>query len=1193
MADQVLSALITILMRKSADLLAQRIGMMWGIDDQCKKLHDKLLAVQDVITDAEEQGEAKPAVKSWLANLKSAAYDADDVLDEFRYEELRQDAVKRGHKAGKGIVWFSGLFRFKMSRKLKDVVGRIDDLVTEMKTFEFVQGRKDQPVIDRVKTHSYVIESEVVGRGEDKEELVKLLTEASPTNILTVLPIVGMGGLGKTTLAQMVYNDPRVKEHFKLLIWVCVSEKFEVLHLIRLIIDTVIKKDSEVPRDNMELLQNRLRQEIGGQRYLLVLDDVWNDKEDRWDQLRVLLNCGDLGSTVLVTTRNVTVASIMGAVQSNNLGCLGEEDSWDLFRKRAFTKGIKERLDLVEIGKNLVQNCGGLPLAIKTLGGLMSNKHDVREWSAVLEQSKTWKHKLANNEVLPILRLSYDHLPSYVKQCFAFCAVFPKDFGMVKEELVQYWMANGFIPSEMPGNLEMTGSDIFDELAWRSFFQDVKFVLGEHGYESNRTTCKMHDLMHDLAQSVMRDECLSLQESSQIHNTPQCNVRHISWDCLPVNGNKAIECFPAARSLIFNEIYHMLTKEKIKVPKSNSLRVLKQYPKTLEIPFGKLKHLRYLNLSNMDMKTLPDAITTLYLLQTFRLYNCYCLSELPKGMRYMMSLRHLYIEGLSKLQCMPPSLGELKFLQTLSYYIVGIGEGNKIGDLNTLNLGGQLAVYNLREVSDVRDAKEANMASKQNLDRLILCWGMRGSSVEDVESNGSKTIVVDPCDVLDALKPCSKLKALEIKGYIGDKFPIWMTEYHMLENLVELRIIECRRCTNLPPLHRLPLLQVLHIKGMDNLRQLCCGVFMSAEDGEVSAITFPSLKSFELHKMANLDCWYEGDIGDKSLLTFPVLSYLEIMECPKLSAIPVTPLLKKMVVQGNKTLSNLTTGITTIQNLDLVGSGENLSFKPWVSLEKLRIHGFNHIIPPTIGSESEELSVDVNTTALLELRISSCNFWVSPISSNSSLWVWKCFRFVEVLEIEDCDSFTSWPEEELSNLIYLRKMDVSSCTNFLGSPSEPLSETPTRHSLLPKLKDFTIYNCPKMAEIPKLPRSLEKLKISGCPKLECLPEWLGSLVALKQLEINLLESLNSFPSSIGCLIALETLHIGECINLSSLPEGMQGLEALKDLQISCCPKIRILPEGLLQRLRSPDDLWIRKCPLLEKWISERRASTRS
>ena len=228
---------------------------MWGIDDQREKLHDKLLAVQDVLTDAEEQGDAKPSVKSWLAELKSAAYDADNVLDEFCYEELRRDAVARSHKAGNVSRFFSVenpvLFRYKMSRKLKEVVGRIDELVTEMERFKFVQGRQGR-VLQHVETHSYVIESEVIGREGDKEKLVTLLTQVCPSENLMVLPVVGMGGLGKTTLAQLVYNDSRVKDHFKLLVWVCVSEEFHVGALTKLIIDTIVQKDCGVPRDNME-----------------------------------------------------------------------------------------------------------------------------------------------------------------------------------------------------------------------------------------------------------------------------------------------------------------------------------------------------------------------------------------------------------------------------------------------------------------------------------------------------------------------------------------------------------------------------------------------------------------------------------------------------------------------------------------------------------------------------------------------------------------------------------------------------------------------------------------------------------------------------------------------------------------------------------------------------------------------------
>ncbi|XP_078158163.1 putative disease resistance protein RGA4 [Carex rostrata] len=225
MADLLLSPLIKIVVQKSGDSLVQRIGEMWGIDDQRKRLHGKLLAVQAVLTDAEEKGDANPAVKYWLAELKSVAYDPDDVLDEFCYEELRRDAMKRGHKAGNVSRLFSLenpiLFRFKMSRKLKEVVGRIDELVTEMERFKFVQGRQGRAV-HHVITHSYVIDSEVVGREKDRENLVKLLIEVCPTINPMVLPVVGMGGLGKTTLAQLVYNDPKVKEYFNLQLWICV-----------------------------------------------------------------------------------------------------------------------------------------------------------------------------------------------------------------------------------------------------------------------------------------------------------------------------------------------------------------------------------------------------------------------------------------------------------------------------------------------------------------------------------------------------------------------------------------------------------------------------------------------------------------------------------------------------------------------------------------------------------------------------------------------------------------------------------------------------------------------------------------------------------------------------------------------------------------------------------------------------------
>ncbi|XP_078168106.1 disease resistance protein RGA2-like [Carex rostrata] len=1175
MADLLLSSLIPIVLQKSTDSVVQRMGEMWGIDDQREKLHDKLLAIQDVLTDAEEQGDAKLSVKSWLAKLQSAAYDADNVLDEFCYEELRRDAVARGHKAGNVSGFFSVenpvLFRYKMSGKLKKVVGRIDQLVTEMKIFNFVQGRQGR-VLQHVGTHSYVNESDVVGREDDKDKIVTLLTQVCPSENLMVLPVVGMGGLGKTTLAQLVYNDPRVKDHFKLLIWVCVSEEFDVEALTKLIIDTIVQKDCKVPRDNMELLQKRLREEIHGKRYVLVLDDVWNENGDKWEQLRNLLNCGDSGSVVLVTTRSGIVADVMGTIPKYNLGYFNEEDSWKLFHRRAFGMRVGECEELVEIGKKLVKNCQGLPLAIKTLGSLMSYKNEVGQWLAVLEESMIWKNKHANDDggVLSVLR-----------QCFAFCAIFPKDYVMKKEKLVQYWMAHGFIPSDGLGGLEMSGSDIFNELALRSFFQNVETAICRGPYIDHmfysQTKCKMHDLMHDLAQSVMRDECLSIVGPLQMKNTPKCNVRHILLG-IPMEMNAVIECFPTTRSLILSREGKV---EDVGYVKSNFLRILHYFPIENTTTLRTMKHLRYLELSFSSLTTISETISTLYLLQTLRLYGCGSLSKLPEGMRYMKSLRHFYMDCCFKLKCMPPSLGELQYLQTLTHYIVGTGVQNRIGELKNLNLGGRLRIYNLREIQDARDAREANMVSKQNLEHLELCWGLPGNVKP--KFCGSEAVILD-LEVLDALKPCNKLKTLQIDAYRGCNFPVWMTEYQMLENLVKLRIIECKSCTSVPPLYMLPLLQTLYIDNMDNLRHLCCGVFMSAKGGEDAPITFPSLKSLILIDMSNLDCWCEGDVSKKTSLIFPVLTELQITRCPKLTAIPIAPLLEKMTIEENQTLLCSVSRLTTIRMLTLkseYNADKTLSFKPWVSLEKLTIKGFNHIIPPTDGREGAELSVDVNATALREVSISDGNFFCSSIPSNSPLWLWKCFRFIEDLEITKCDSLTFWPEEELGNLIYLQKISISSCWNFIGSLSEPLVEMSTRQVLLPKLKDISINYCPDVVEVPKLPRSLEILCMRGCVKLESLPEWLCSLVGLKMLIIHSC-NLNSLPSSIGCLIALEYLWIYDCFNLESLPEGMQGLESLKTLRFTYCPKIRILPEGLLHRLRSLDWLEICRCPLLQR-----------
>ncbi|XP_039128210.1 putative disease resistance protein RGA3 [Dioscorea cayenensis subsp. rotundata] len=248
-----------------------------------------------------------------------------------------------------------------------------------------------------------------------------------------VVSIVDMGGLGKTTLAQLVCRDEEVQKHFQLHIWVCVSDDFDVPKLAGKIIRTASGKKCD--DTDMEVLQQRLRKELGQKRYLLVLDDVRNEDFRKWDALRNMLLDGGEGSIILVTTRNEKCSRVMGAQKPYILRRLSEESSWDLFEQKAFAIGAPKPPKLVEIGEKIVENCQGLPLAIEVMGSIMHDKSEEGKWQSVLE-NKIWNLQDAEVYIKPELWLSYVDLPTHLKKCFAFCAIYPKDHDIKEVELI-------------------------------------------------------------------------------------------------------------------------------------------------------------------------------------------------------------------------------------------------------------------------------------------------------------------------------------------------------------------------------------------------------------------------------------------------------------------------------------------------------------------------------------------------------------------------------------------------------------------------------------------------------------------------------------------------------------------------------------------------------------------------------------
>ncbi|XP_073104922.1 putative disease resistance protein RGA3 [Elaeis guineensis] len=1251
MADVLLSALLPVVMEKVTDSVLQQFGVIWGIHDKLKKLERMLSVIHNVLEDAEERQVKDAGVKNWLAELKEEAYEADDILDEFNAEVMQRKAeiqVDMSKKVRSFLSFHNPVcFRFKMGRQLNDIVDKIEKIVDEGNKFGFtfkppLQNR------DRPQTHSYVEESNVIGREEDRKKIVKLLLGHDHNQNVAVLPIVGIGGLGKTTLAQLIYEDERVKEHFQPLIWVCVSDdldfanhiqkkkEYDVAKVARKIITSATGDECNL--ETMELLQRRLREVVSGKRYLLVLDDVWNEDQAKWDELRNLLGTGGEGSRIIVTARSQQVSSIMGTLDTYLLQGLTEDDSWTLFRKRAFEKGAEVPPTLEKIGKEIVKKCGGLPLAVKTVGGSMHSKCQEREWLSVRD-SEIWDMPVGEDGILPALRLSYSHLPSHLKQCFAFCATFPKDYEMEKDLLIQLWMANGFIPSDGRKELEEKGHEIFNELAWRSFFQDIKLVeeaetyRGQHFYLGDRTsrhelyyttTCKMHDLTHDLAQSIMGDECLSIPDPAKWEDASR-RTRHLCTSGnVQLNIHRTLNNYPNIRTLLSSiKGYHTRISVTEESSKPRSLRALDLHNTDiiqLPISVGFLKHLRYLDLSGTSIKALPDATSMLFNLQTLKLSDCWNLHKLPEDMRNMSNLRHLYIDRCTNLKHLPAGIGQLSSLRILTKYIVGNDAGRRIVELNRLNLGGLLELYNLRNVRDAADAKEANLSSKHNLCSLILCWDMiewhppycyaesaHGCWEEDVLPTKNAE------EVLEALRPHGGLKLLTIWRYGGASFPTWMMDSVLLQNLVEIHLGVCTVCQHLPPLWQLPFLKFLYMIKMDSVKYICSStIYGNARNGKVQA--FPSLKRLVLHTMQNLEKWSEYDGTAEVTLFFPQLAELKIIDCPNLKTMPDLPSLKSLEMEGTNEQLGLVCSLTTLSSL-IIGvhktrtgpespplAQKKMSFRYFRSLENLSITE-SEDLAPLLEEEEETRGL---STSVHHFHISYCNWLFSSSQQSSSpLGFWKNLTSLLSLSIKYCDDLVYWPEEEFRSLNSLKKIDFYGCNKLVG-PSPLPSSSSVDGELLPNLEELDIVHCDGLLELPKLPTSLKSLyvgycpklnslteglqhatalemvDISGCPSLTSLPADLGHLTALTSMYISELPGLKSLPQGLGQLAALKSLCIHICRNLSSLPEGMQGLTSLQDLSIRQCPRLSSLPEGLQQRLPGLQYLVIEGCPKLER-----------
>jgi adenylate kinase family enzyme len=325
MADSLLLPVVTRVASKATDELVQSVTRMWGIDTDRGKLERLLLAVQCMLPDAKVKGETSctsPVVRRWMKELKAVAYQADDVLDDLQYEALRRDREANegeptARKVSRYLTLHSPLlFRLTVSRNLSKVLKKLDDLVLEMHTLALVERPVAQHALCQQTQVVLDGSGEIFGRDDDKEVVVNLLLDHQHQKNVQVLPIIGMEGVGKTTLAKMVYNDHRIQKHFSLKIWHCVSKNFEATSVVRSVIELATGERCDLP-DNSKFWRARLQGAIGRKRFLLILDNVRNEEQEKWeDELKPLLctSIGGSGTMIVVTSRSQQVAAIMGTL---------------------------------------------------------------------------------------------------------------------------------------------------------------------------------------------------------------------------------------------------------------------------------------------------------------------------------------------------------------------------------------------------------------------------------------------------------------------------------------------------------------------------------------------------------------------------------------------------------------------------------------------------------------------------------------------------------------------------------------------------------------------------------------------------------------------------------------------------------------------------------------------------------------
>ncbi|TVU43533.1 hypothetical protein EJB05_10012, partial [Eragrostis curvula] len=833
-------------------------------------------------------------VAELLSQLKDSTYEAEDLLRELDDKELRQK-IEDADRTWAGQFLSSSLnlarnFMHGTKTRVKETQNKLDKAVADIEGVLNFMGLNVESVQLMPETSSVISAPQVFGRDEERDELmeklgvpigrvdkidqvieqlgVPLITKGSEirsvgskgkgpvaegstmakrlkttcstagppatncTSNVSVLSIYGIGGVGKTMIRGITEE----------------------------IVESISRGDYKLSCNFNKLRESLLDLLKKCPKFLLVLDDIWPSANNQWEEFYAPFRTGPEGSMILVTTRYPMVADL---VTSNNcepveLKGLPVDIFWELFRKCAFGKNNPEAYpSLQDIGRSISSRLCGSPLAAKTLGRLLNMELTERHWRTI-QNSELWELPYRDNEILPALQLSYLYLPQELKRCFAFCSMFPKDYSFKRHEIVNIWVAEGFIAPRGTMRLEDLGIIYLDDLRSRFLYQDDPQFPCERRYV-------MHDLIHDMAQSISVDECFSMQDRSyQNQRRMTHTIRHLSVeiDGQSLSTMKGFQHLNKLRSLRFgNKVGVEITWfNKL----SNILFLSLQGCKLTNLPESicELSSLRYLDISRSSVEELPEKFWCLYSLQVLDA-NESCLKTIHQDVTKLINLRSLELpEQVSRALSRLNGLGNMPCLQDLKYFRVGKGIGRRIIVLKGMNeLSRTLTILSLNNVPSAEEAAEARLFDKLYIKELILRW-------EDRNVRGQ--LRAGQNGVVEGLRPHPCIERLQIHGFCGDMFsPTWFRP----EDLTTLRSLKLYLCLHLKCLsipcissleelefyevgiERLTTLDGIHAGSAGDPRTQNLSGIISSSNG-IASFAFTRLTVFRLNKcnkLSNLD----------------------------------------------------------------------------------------------------------------------------------------------------------------------------------------------------------------------------------------------------------------------------------------------------------------------------------------------------